>query len=118
MPSISHKITKKKRRAARTRSRIHGTAKCPRLSVFRSGKYTYVQLIDDNNGKTLVSASTKGATSKKTPKTEESSALGKVIAEKAKQAGISSCVFDKGPYKYHGRVKAVADGARKSGLKI
>lgn len=102
---------------ARIRSRVSGTAQKPRLSVFRSNKFIYAQLIDDVNGKTLVSASSRSLT-EKVAKTESSVVVGKSLAEKALAAGISEIVFDRGGYLYHGRVKALADGAREGGLKF
>ena len=113
----NHKVKKQKqiRRHAKVRSQINGTAERPRFSVFRSNKGMFLQLIDDLSGKTLVSVSNKDA--KKTgTKTELSFALGKLIAEKAKAEKITTVVFDRSSYKYHGRVKAVADGAREGGL--
>lgn len=110
------KKIRKERRRQRNRAKIFGTAEKPRLSVLRSNKYTYVQLIDDRAGRTLVSASTKEL--KKGTKLNQAELLGKLIAEKAKKTGISSAVFNKGPYLYHGRIKAVAEEARKEGLKI
>lgn len=104
------------RRKARTH--IKGTMEKPRLSVFRSLKSTYAQIIDDENGKTLVSSSAKDIKNKKFNKTEAAKEIGKVLAEKAKAKGIGEVVFDKGAYKYHGRVKALADGAREGGLEF
>ena len=105
------------RRKKRVRAKISGTKSRPRLSVFRSLKHIYVQLIDDEVGKTIVSASDKEVKTGKT-KTEKAEALGKIIAEKALAKGVKQAVFDKGEAKYHGRIKAVADGARNAGLKI
>ncbi|MDP1726383.1 MAG: 50S ribosomal protein L18 [Bacteroidota bacterium] len=102
---------------ARIRSRVAGTAQKPRLSVFRSNKYIYAQLIDDLAGKTLVYASSR-AISEKAPNVELSALVGKTLAEKAVSAGIVEVVFDRGGYLYHGRVKALADGAREGGLKF
>lgn len=102
---------------ARIRGRISGTAQKPRLSVFRSNKYIYAQLIDDVAGKTLVASSSR-AISDKTNKVEISAMVGKALAEKAVAAGISEVVFDRGGYLFHGRVKALADGAREGGLKF
>lgn len=102
---------------ARIRGRISGTAQKPRLSVFRSNKFIYAQLIDDVAGKTLVASSSR-AISEKTTKVEISAMVGKALAEKAVAAGISEVVFDRGGYLYHGRVKALADGAREGGLKF
>jgi len=107
------------RRSARTRARIVGTAERPRLSVFRSNRYTYAQLIDDTKGKTLVSASLKDLGAKAVGKKSELAAqIGEVLARKAAEKNIVQAVFDRGAYKYHGRVKALADGARKGGLKF
>ncbi|MEK7094066.1 MAG: 50S ribosomal protein L18 [Patescibacteria group bacterium] len=111
---------KKHRRVARTRARISGTALRPRLAVFRSNYYTAVQLIDDEARKTLATASSKefsGAEAKK-KKAEQALAVGKKIAEKALALGVKQVVFDRRSYQYHGRVKAVADGAREAGLTI
>ena len=114
---------KKESRRARIkqsiRKNISGTADSPRMSVFRSNKAIYVQIIDDVTGKTLVSASSadKGFVENGN-KTETAQALGKVVAEKASTAGIASVVFDRNGYLYHGRVKALAEGAREGGLKF
>jgi len=105
----------RKRRAHRTRARLYGTAVRPRLSVFRSAKHFSAQLIDDDNGKTLASVHDKEVDAKLKP-VEASSALGKLIAEKAKVAKITTVIFDRGSYAYHGRVQAFADGAREGGL--
>jgi len=104
-------------RARRTRAGVLGTAQTPRLSVFRSNRHTYAQLIDDNQRHTLASASSKEI-SKKGTKVSVAEELGKLIAEKAKKAGVKAAVFDRGSYKYHGRVKAIAESARGGGLKI
>ena len=103
------------RRRGRVRAKVSGTSKCPRLSVFRSNKGMYLQLIDDEKGKTLVSAHS-SEVKKKDKKVAISFELGKLIAEKALAKKIKQIVFDRGGYKYHGRVKAVADGAREEGL--
>ena len=101
----------------RVRSKIVGTPERPRLSVFRSNKGIYAQIIDDRVGKTLLSASTldKEVENNGT-KSEQSKAVGKLIAQKAQDAGINSVVFDRNGYRYHGRVKALAEGAREGGL--
>lgn len=101
----------------RSRAKISGTAEKPRLSIFRSNKYTYAQLIDDLKGHTLASASTQEL-KKGGKKAELAKLLGELIAEKAKKAGIKSAVFHRSYYRYHGRVKAVAEGAREGGLKF
>lgn len=112
-----------KRRAQRSRYQLKKRAAGkPRLSVFRSAKQIYVQLIDDAQGKTLVAASSveKDLRSKlKSGGNAEAAAeVGKLIAERAKKAGVSSVVFDRGGYKYHGRIKALADAAREAGLEL
>ncbi|MDP3901814.1 MAG: 50S ribosomal protein L18 [bacterium] len=113
---MKKKDFKIKLRKNRTRSKIFGTDRRPRLSVFRSLKFTYAQLIDDNQSKTMVSLSTRGITAK--GKIEKARLLGEKIADAAKKAGIESAIFDRGHYQYHGRVKAVAEGARTGGLKF
>jgi large subunit ribosomal protein L18 len=102
-------------RHGRVRSRVSGDTARPRLSVFRSGKHIYAQLIDDVSGKTLASASSREVKTK-AAKTNLGGEVGKLIAEKAKEQKISAVVFDRGGYKYHGRVKALADSAREAGL--
>lgn len=98
------------------RKKISGTVAKPRLSVFRSNAGIYVQLIDDSTGKTLASASAQAMKTEKGTKVEISKKVGIAIAEKAKAAGITNVVFDRGGYLYHGRVKALAEGAREGGL--
>jgi large subunit ribosomal protein L18 len=112
----------RKRRHRRIRMKISGTAERPRLNVYRSLNHIYAQVIDDVAGHTLVSASTVDSTlaadiEGKT-KREQANAVGKAVAQKAKDAGISEVVFDRGGYLYHGRVKALAEGAREGGLKF
>lgn len=103
----------------RIRKRIHGTAERPRLSVYRSNRAIYCQLIDDVSGRTLLAASTMDKEVAATgTKTEQSKAVGKLLAERAKAAGIETLVFDRGGYLYHGRVKALAEGVREGGLKF
>ena len=112
------KMTIKERQARihkRVRRKISGTAARPRLNVFRSNKSIYVQVIDDVSGHTLAAASSKDAGATGT-KTEQAKAVGIALAEKAKAAGVVQVTFDRGGYLYHGRVKAVADGAREGGL--
>lgn len=116
------KQAKKERRKGRVRVKISGTEERPRLSVFRSNRGMYVQLIDDNIGQTMASASSKEIDIKKLPKTNRKTALslelGKLLAQKAAAKGIKGAVFDRNGYKYHGRVKALAEGVRKGGLKF
>ena len=113
------KVEKRIRIKRRVRGKISGSSELPRLSVYKSNKEIYAQLIDDKNGTTLVSASSreKGVDANGT-KTEVSAAVGKAIAAKAIAAGIESIVFDRNGFVYHGRVKALADGAREGGLKF
>ncbi|MCC6838086.1 MAG: 50S ribosomal protein L18 [Bacteroidia bacterium] len=104
----------------RIRKVVSGDAQSPRLSVFRSNKGIYVQLIDDNAGKTLLSASSadKGIADAKVNKIDQAKLVGKAIAEKAASAGITSVRFDRNGYLYHGRVKSLAEAAREAGLKF
>jgi large subunit ribosomal protein L18 len=112
------KDEKIQRRKNRVRAKISGTAKKPRLSVFRSLKHIYAQLIDDQNSKTLISAKDTEVKADKKAKVDLAFKVGELIAAKAKKAGIEQVVFDKGSYLYHGRVKSLADGARAGGLKF
>ncbi len=117
------KLLKLKRRAGRVRARMFGTGEKPRLSVYRSLKHIIAQLIDDGAGKTLVSAQDKELPKKidageRKGKIAASYAVGNLLAERAKKAGIVSVVFDRGGRRYHGRVKALAEGARDGGLKF
>lgn len=115
------KRTKKQSRQRihlRVRKKINGTAELPRLSVFRSNKSIYCQVIDDLKGHTLASASSSDNGGVTGTKTEQAKAVGQLIAERAKSAGIETVVFDRGGYLYHGRVKALAEGAREGGLKF
>ena len=113
------KLERRYRIKRRIRKVVSGSAEKPRLSVFRSNKEIYVQMIDDNNGVTLVAASSreKGVKAEGN-KVEVAKAVGKAIAEKALKAGIETCTFDRNGYLYHGRVKALAEAARKEGLKF
>ena len=104
------------KRHLRVRNKVSGTAERPRLVVFRSLKHIYAQLVDDVANRTLATVSDLGLEQGK--KAERASAVGKMIAERAKTAGITRVVFDRAGYRYHGRVKAVADGAREGGLEF
>ena len=120
------------RRHARVRKRLAGTGERPRLAVFRSLSHIYAQVIDDRSGRTVAAASDldvgktarpdgeqpAGGVGQKLKKSERAKQVGKAIAERAKAAGIGEVVFDRGGYRYHGRVKALADAARESGLKF
>ena len=116
-------LSKAKRRQRikyRIRKRLSGSGERPRMTVYRSNKQIYVQLVDDVSGQTLVSASSKEKeiASQKVNKIDQAKLVGKRLAEKAKEKGIETVVFDRNGYLYHGRVKNLADAARKSGLKI
>ncbi len=113
---IQAKRARAQRRAARVRATIRGTAERPRLSVFRSEKHIAAQVIDDTQGRTLASAHDR-AVEGGSP-LERAQAVGKLVAEAAKKAGITTVVFDRGAYLFHGRVKALADAARESGLEF
>ena len=103
-------------RHVRVRKRLAGTGERPRLAVFRSLAHIYAQVIDDRRGTTVAAASDKDVATGN--KTERAKQVGKAVAEKAKAAGVAEVVFDRGGYRYHGRVKALADGAREGGLRF
>ncbi len=114
------KSSRREKIKKRVRKVVQGTTENPRLSVFRSNKQIYAQIVDDSTGKTLVSASSKVAeiASQKVNKVEQAKLVGKAIAEKATGAGIKTIRFDRNGYLYHGRVKSLADGAREGGLQF
>ncbi len=112
------KVEKRQKIKRRVRRNIFGTAEKPRLSVYRSNKEIYAQIIDDNTGTTLVSASSREKGTATGNKTEVSASVGKALAEKAKAKGVETVVFDRNGFVYHGRIKALADGAREGGLKF
>jgi large subunit ribosomal protein L18 len=115
------KLERRTRIKHRIRKKISGTAEKPRLAVFRSNKQIYAQVIDDLNGVTLLSASSREkeiASQKEIKKTEQAASVGKLLASKCREKGIENVVFDRGGYKYHGRVKSLADAAREGGLKF
>ena len=118
--SLDPKVIRRQKLRWRIRAKVVGTSQKPRLSVFRSNKDIYAQLIDDATGTTLAAASSrqKDIAAQKVTKSEKSLLVGKAIAEKAKSLGIETCIFDRGGYLYHGRVKSVADGAREGGMKL
>lgn len=114
MTTTHKKTTQRIARHTRIRARVSGTAERPRLAIFRSNRFMYAQLIDDVAGKTLVSADSRTASGANA--TERAKAVGVAIAEKAKKAGITTVVFDRGGYRYQGAVAALATSARESGL--
>jgi large subunit ribosomal protein L18 len=122
MDANKRKYEARRRRHRRVRSRVAGSAEKPRMNVYRSLTNIYVQVIDDHAGHTLASASTldKEVAAQVTGKSKVEAAriVGKIAGERAKQAGIEKVVFDRGGYKYHGRVAAVAEGAREAGLEL
>jgi len=109
---------RQQRRAHRVRNKVRGTPERPRLSVFRSSKHIYAQLIDDMTGATLAAASTAGKDGKYGGNVKAATEVGAKLAEAAKAKGIQQAAFDRGHYRYHGRVKALADAARKGGLQF
>ncbi len=114
----NRKALSRNRIKQRIRKKVNGTADRPRLSVFRSTKHIYAQLIDDLNGHTLASASSLEDGSLKGTAIEKSTEVGKKLAERAKSAGVETVIFDRNGFRYHGRVKALADGAREGGIKF
>jgi large subunit ribosomal protein L18 len=106
------------RRRRRVRARIRGNAERPRLSVYRSNRGVFAQLIDDDAGRTVASVSWTEPELRKLGSMEQAKRVGELLAERAKGAGIESCVFDRGGYRFHGRVAAIAEGAREGGLKF
>jgi large subunit ribosomal protein L18 len=116
--SVQTRDSKRLRRRRRVRAKVRGTAERPRLAVFRSNKGVQAQLIDDVAGHTLAAVNWTEKELKDLGRMEQASKAGTVLAERAKSAGIESVVFDRGGYRYHGRVKAIADGAREAGLRF
>ncbi len=118
--ATNKKIDRRTKIKYRVRKKVRGTTEKPRLSVFRSNKAIYAQVIDDLEGKTLAAASSnaKDIGEDKKTKAEKAREVGKLIAERAKEAGIAEIVFDRNGYLYHGRVKSLAEGAREGGLKF
>lgn len=117
---MATKVSRRNKIRTSIRKKISGTAERPRLAVFRSNRFIYAQLINDDLGVTLLSANSKDGelAGQKINKSEQSKSVGKLIAQKAIEAGITEVVFDRGGYLYHGRVQSLADGAREGGLKF
>jgi len=119
MPATAKSVrTRRERRHRTIRKRIHGTAERPRLNVFRSSANIHVQVIDDDLGTTLAAATSLEGAAAKGPKLDQARTVGQLAAERARAKGITAVVFDRGGYLYHGRIKAVADGARAAGLEF
>jgi len=114
--TVASKPQQRLRRRRRVRAKIRGTAERPRLSVFRSNRGVVAQLIDDDSGRTIAAVNWIEPELRELGAMEQAKRVGELIAERAKQAGVSSCVFDRGGYRYHGRVRALAEGAREGGL--
>jgi large subunit ribosomal protein L18 len=114
--TVVTKAQQRLRRRRRVRARISGTAERPRLSVFRSNRGIVAQLIDDTKGHTLAAVNWIEPELRKLTASDQAKKAGELLAERAKAAGVETCVFDRGGYQYHGRVKALADGAREGGL--
>ena len=117
MPNLSRDVLRRKRHE-RLRLRISGSPERPRLSVFRSAKFIYAQVIDDTTGRTLAAASSREADLGGDTKVDTAHAVGKALAERARAAGVTSVVLDRGGYQYHGRVRSLAEGAREGGLTL
>src|SRR5690606_23907515 len=118
MGKTAKKVTQRARVRRRIRGKVNGTAERPRLSVFRSNKYIYAQVIDDMAGHTPAQASGREDGLNGASRVEASKAVGQRLAERAREAGVEVVVFDRGGYRYHGNVKALAEGAREGGLKF
>jgi large subunit ribosomal protein L18 len=116
--SVTTKPQQRLRRRKRVRSKISGTAERPRLSVFRSNRGVFAQLIDDRSGATVAAVNWIEPDLRKLSPMDQAKRVGELLAERAKAAGVTSCVFDRGGYRYHGRVQALADGAREGGLQF
>jgi large subunit ribosomal protein L18 len=116
--SVQTKPNARLRRRRRVRAKVQGTAQRPRLSVFRSNRGIQAQLIDDAQGHTVAAVNWVESDLKSLGRMEQAKRAGELIAERAKAAGVEECVFDRGGYRYHGKVKALADGAREGGLKF
>lgn len=114
---MKNKRLQRKIRHSRIRKRLVGTSEAPRLSIFRSNKHIYAQLIDDTKSQTIVSASSAGeSTKEKSKNLEKAKNIGKTLAQKAAKKNIKKVIFDRGGYKFHGRIKSLAEGAREGGL--
>jgi large subunit ribosomal protein L18 len=116
--SVTTRPARRLRRRRRVRAKVRGTAQRPRISVFRSNRGMFLQLIDDDAGRTVAAVTWTEAELKGLARMEQATRAGALLAERAKAAGVQRAVFDRGGYQYHGRVKAVADGAREAGLAI
>ena len=114
--TVATRPAKRLKRRRRVRAKITGTAERPRISVFRSNRGVFAQLIDDTSGRTLAAVNWTEEDLRSLPRMEQATRAGALLAERAKAAGVETAVFDRGGYRYHGRVKALAEGAREGGL--
>jgi large subunit ribosomal protein L18 len=116
--TVATKPQQRLRRRRRVRAKVRGTAERPRLSVFRSNRGVFAQLIDDDEGRTIAAVNWIEPELRELDAMEQATRIGELIAERAKQAGVTRCVFDRGGYRYHGRVRALAESAREGGLEF
>jgi large subunit ribosomal protein L18 len=116
--TVQTKQQQRLRRRRRVRAKIRGTAERPRLSVYRSNRGIFAQLVDDDQGKTVAAVNWTESDLRKLGPMEQAKTAGETLAKRAADAGVSTCVFDRGGYRYHGRVRALAEGAREGGLKL
>ena len=114
--TVTHAPARRLKRRRRVRAKVHGSAERPRISVFRSNRGVFAQLIDDDAGRTIAAVQWTEADLRSLKPMEQATEAGKLLASRAKAAGIDTAVFDRGGYQYHGRVKALAEGAREGGL--
>jgi large subunit ribosomal protein L18 len=116
--TVTHAPARRLKRRRRVRAKVHGSAERPRISVFRSNRGVFAQLIDDDSGRTLASVNWTESDLRSLKPMEQAAKAGELLAQRARAAGVESAVFDRGGYQYHGRVKALAEGAREGGLKF
>ena len=116
--TVTHAPARRLKRRRRVRAKVHGSAERPRISVFRSNRGVFAQLIDDDSGRTLASVNWTESDLRSLKPMEQAAKAGELLAQRAKAAGVETAVFDRGGYQYHGRVKALAEGAREGGLKF
>jgi large subunit ribosomal protein L18 len=114
--TVTHAPARRLKRRRRVRAKVHGSAERPRISVFRSNRGIFAQLVDDDSGRTLASVNWTEGDLRSLKPMEQAAKAGQLLAERAKAAGVETAVFDRGGYQYHGRVKALAEGAREGGL--
>jgi large subunit ribosomal protein L18 len=116
--TVATKPAQRLRRRRRVRAKVQGTAARPRISVFRSNRGVFAQLVDDESGRTLAAVSWTEGPLRSLPRMDQAKKAGELLAQRAREAGVETAVFDRGGYRYHGRVRALAEGAREGGLTI